>query len=247
MRFFALSTLDPRSKVMMMISLSTTILFTENLWIQIGALALTFMTLLLGGISMNRMWKQLRGIFVVLLFLFLIQSICVRGGETLVGIGSFSLVTERGFHLGCVLCLRFFTILLAALILLTGEPRTYLLAMIQCKMPYELAFMVMTGVHFLPLLRDEAMNVYYAIQLRGTEMEQAKWREKLGVYRRICLPILTGALRRSRTMATSMELRGLRAKPERTYMNRLRMSGRDWLFLLVYPAFATGAMLLLAS
>lgn len=234
MHFFHLSTIDPRSKIIMMGSLSAAVMLTQKLTVQLALLCLTVLTLLLGGIRSKRMWLQLRGILAVLLFLFLLQSIFVRSGAPLLAVDQIVLVRAGGVHFAAVLCLRFLTILLAALILLTGDFRDYLLAMVQCRVPYDLAFMVMTGVHFLPVLREEAIHVYDAAQLRGTEIAGAKLRVKLQAYRQICLPILTGALRKSKSAAMAMELRGLRAYPERTYRRRLVMKRRDFFFLLLY-------------
>lgn len=243
MRFFDLKTLDPRSKMVMMGSLSTAVMFTEDLGIQAGVLLFTLVTLLLGRVKLKAALNQMKGIFGAVFLLFLVQCLFTRGGDALLYAGDFVLVTEKGFHLACVLCLRFTVILLAALILLTGESRDYLLAMVQCRLPYEIAFMVMAGVHFLPILRDEAMNVYYAVQLRGTELKKTGLKEKLQVYRRICLPILTNALRRSKSMAMAMELRGLRAHPGRTYMRRLKMKGKDWIFLIGYPCITVALVI----
>lgn len=245
MRFFDLKTLDPRSKIVMMGSLSTAVMFTENLWGQAAVLFLTLLTLFLGGVKAGAVLGQLKGILALIVFLFFVQCVFTRGGGALLRIGDFVLVTEAGFHLACVLSFRFMVILLAALILLTGEPWDYLLAMVQCRLPYEIAFMVMAGIHFLPILRDEAMNVYYAVQLRGTELQKISLRGKIQVYRRICLPVLTNALRKSRSMALAMELRGLRAHPKRTYMRHLSMDIRDRCFLLAYPCIAATLIVVL--
>lgn len=206
---------------------------------------MTLLTLFLGGVKAGAVLGQLKGILALIVFLFFVQCVFTRGGGALLRIGDFVLVTEAGFHLACVLSFRFMVILLAALILLTGEPRDYLLAMVQCRLPYEIAFMVMAGIHFLPILRDEAMNVYYAVQLRGTELQKISLRGKIQVYRRICLPVLTNALRKSRSMALAMELRGLRAHPKRTYMRHLSMDIRDRCFLLAYPCIAATLIVVL--
>ena len=245
MGVFKLAGLDPRTKVVMMAALSTAIMAVDDLAALAVVLACTVVTLALGGVKASAAWNQLRGILAIIVLLFLVQSVFTRGGEVLLYVGTFPLVTEAGFHLACVLCFRFAVILLSALILLTGESRDYLLAMVQCKLPYELAFMVMAGIHFLPILRDEALNVYYAVQLRGTELEKAGLRGKIATYRRICLPILTGALRRSKATAGAMELRGFRSTPNRTYMRHITLKARDYFFLILYPCIAAAVIVLL--
>ena len=102
---------------------------------------------------------------------------------------------------------------MSALILLTGESRDYLPALVQMKIPYEIAFMVMAAVHFLPMLKEEAMDVYYSVQLRGTEIANAPLPKKLRAFSKICMPILVGAINRAKQMSIAMEARGFRSRP----------------------------------
>jgi energy-coupling factor transport system permease protein len=130
----------------------------------------------------------------------------------------------------------------SALILLTGEARDYLLALVQCKVPFELAFMVMTAVHFLPILRGEALDVYHAVQMRGTEVAKASLRDKLRVYTRITLPIVAGAIKRAEQVSIAMEARAFRATPRRTFMRRLTLAPRDVASLIAVPLLAAAAL-----
>jgi len=99
---------------------------------------------------------------------------------------------------------------------------------VQWKIPYEIAFMVMVGLHFLPILREEALNVYYAVQMRGTELQKISTSQKLKLYTLIMLPIISGAIHRAEQMAISMEARAFRAFPQRTYMRKLRLKKIDY-------------------
>lgn len=145
------------------------------------------------------------------------------------------MITSGGIELACILSLRLFILAFSALLLLTGGVRDYLLALVQMKIPYEIAFMTMASVHFIPILREEALNVFYAIQLRGCELQKASWRKKLHTYLEICLPILVGALKRTRAMALAMEARAFRAYPKRTYLRRLVLKKNDKAILVAVP------------
>jgi energy-coupling factor transport system permease protein len=138
--------------------------------------------------------------------------------------------------LASVLSLRLLAVLIAGLILVEGEIRDYLLALVQMKIPYTLAFMVVVGLHFLPILKGEAVNIYCCMQLRGKDFKKIRLPEKIRAYTSICLPILVSALRRADEMSVAMETRGFRSLPRRTYMRHLKMRGTDIALTILFPA-----------
>lgn len=152
--------------------------------------------------------------------------------------------------MGLGVMLRIIIIIISAMILLSSSERDFLLALVQWKIPYEIAFMVMLGLHFLPILREEALNVYFAVQMRGTELQKISVGQKLKLYTRIMLPILSGAIYRAEQMAIAMEARAFHAYPQRTYRKRLKLKKLDYgvqiavvlasLSLLVWHVVITG-------
>ena len=171
--------LDPRTKIVIIICISAIAMMTQRLGFLIGLLAATVIIMLLMGISIKRQWKQLSAIIGMVIFLFILQTIFGH------------------WQLGLVLSIRLIILLMSALILLTGQPRDYLLAMVQCHMPYELAYMVILAFHFFPILREEAQDISYSMQLRGTELQKTSLRNKLAAYKKMCMPILAGAMQRA--------------------------------------------------
>lgn len=212
--------LDPRTKIMMMACLSGVAMMTDNIFFLLGLSLSLPLLLWVGGIRFLRQRKQLAGMVGLVAFLFVIQALFGR------------------FYEGGAMALRLLIILLAALILLTGKPEDYLLALTRMGLPYEMAYMVMLGFHFFPLLKEEAGDVYYSIQLRGTELKKASIPAKLSAYRRISIPILTGALERAEDTSIAMEARGFRSQKRRTYLKKLKLKKRDVLLLILTPLLA---------
>ena len=151
-------------------------------------------------------------------------------------LGAFTLVTTGGVSAAAAVALRLLIVLLSALIILTGQRRDYLLALLQLGLPYEICFMVLAGLHFLPLLREESRDVMYAVQMRGTRVQGTSLKNRLGVYLRVAVPIVAGAIRRSEQMSVAMETRAFRSRPKRTSMRRLRMRRSDWAVLAGFCA-----------
>lgn len=214
--------LDPRTRIVMLFAISGVAMLTSNLWFLAGLLAFTIVLLLVGRVGISKQKKQFMGIISMLVFLFLIQAIFGQA------------------YFGAVLCVRLIIVVMSALILLTGQMRDYLLALVQMKVPYELAYMVVLAFHFFPILRQEALDVYHSIQLRGCELKKTSLKNKLLAFKGMCIPILAGALARAQDTAIAMEARGFRMYRRRTYMRRLKLAKKDIALLILFPVLAVG-------
>lgn len=214
--------LDPRTKIVMVLAISTAAMLICNVGWLLLLLAGTLVIMLAGQISWCRIQKQLAGAVKMILFLLFLQ---VLAGQ---------------MELGILLCLRLLILILSGVILLTGEMRDYLLALVQWKMPYEMAYMILLAVHFFPILKEEALDVFYSMQLRGCEMQKTSIRKKLYFYKKMCIPILSGAMERVRDTSIAMEARGFCAYETRTYMRRLTLKKRDWICMTVVVFLTVG-------
>jgi energy-coupling factor transport system permease protein len=204
-----------------MIAASTVCMLTGNLLLVMTVLAVLIITFLIGGVDFINIFRKARAMFALIVFLFVIQA-------SFMGI-------PQGLQLAGLLSLRLLVIVMAALVLLEGDIRDYLLAMVQMKIPYSFAFMVMVGLHFLPILRGEAVNVYHCMQLRGKDFKKIGIVRKIKAYAAICLPVMAGALRRAEETSIAMETRAFRSMKGRTYMRRLKMKARDIILCILWP------------
>jgi energy-coupling factor transport system permease protein len=268
-RSIGLRALDPRPKLAMMAAVSTLCLLTENLIFLLATLCALFATLAAGRADFALLWRRCRALFALIASLFAIQALFaapaagssvaeiygefaafLAGGgadAALIHVGGLSLLHTSGIMLASALALRLLNVVVSAQILLEGEVRDYMLAFTQMKLPYELAFMVVMGLHFLPILRDEALNAYCCMQLRGVDFKKSNPVARAKAYAGLCLPMFVGTLRRADEISVAMELRGLRAMPGRTCMRRLEMNRKDIAVAVLWPAaFITAFMLLTA-
>jgi energy-coupling factor transport system permease protein len=223
MKHGALRSLDPRPKLLMMATTSTICLLTESISLLLTILCIITATVLIGGATPRRLWNNSKPLLLLIASIFIIQSL-------------FSGKGTAGVILAAVLSLRLIILVLSAQILLEGEIRDYTLAFTQMHIPYEISFMVTTGLHFLPILREEALNIYHCVQLRGTSFKKTSLPQKLKAYTSICLPILVSTLRKAEEMSIAMETRGLRARPKRTAMRRLTLKSKDIITMILWPA-----------
>ena len=230
----SLANLDPRVKLLLLICLSTAAFVLRMLPAQITLFLLTSLILLAGGVKPSVIWSKLRGLFGLIAMLFLLQCLFNRDGDPLLAVFGLTFITHTGFQTAVLVCMRLLIVILSALVVVIGEPRDYLLALTQLKVPYEIAFMVLTALRFLPMLREEAQDVLCAAQMRGLQLKKTSLRKQVSAYISIVIPVVAGAIKRAEQLTIAMEARAFRAFPQRTSMRRLRMRVADWVYAVIF-------------
>lgn len=214
-----LSKLDPRSKLMIVFSLSGPAVFINDVKLLLYTFLVTFAVLIIGGVTFTDKINIFKGLTVMLLPICIIQCFFANDG----------VITALS------VALRLMIVTFSAFIICSGETRDYLLAMVQCRIPYEIAFMVMIGMHFIPMLVEEGRNLLFSIQMRGTEIKKIPLSKKIKIYSQLLLPILASAMEKAKTMSLAMEARAFRAYPQRIYMRHLQLKWPDKVILLLFP------------
>lgn len=230
--------LDPRAKMVILICLSGPAVFTDDIFCMAALLVISVICSAVMGADVSGAAPFLKATAVMLIPLFIVQCIFVRDGNPVLSVCGFSLVMSGGIAAGVLMVLRILTVVTSAMILSTSPSRDYLLALVRCRMPYELAFMIMTAMHFLPLLSAEAADMVSAVQMKGIDLKNISVRRKLKVYLSLMLPLLSRTLERAEAMSCAMQMRGFRSRPQRTYMRSLKLMRRDCLVIVICPAAA---------
>lgn len=211
--------LDPRTKLILMATISFLSIFTEQLWL-LGTLFL--IGFCLAVLTTGSMVKICRGIIKSLPLLLFFA----------LGLLFFSPLV----HVLAVIC-RFLTIVTIAHIFSNTKGQELMQALLSWKVPYELAFMIMIALHFYPFLLEEAKDIWLAVQLKGIDIKRLKWRERIVIYSSVLLPLIIATMNRAYQLAISMEARGFRVYPQRTFRSSLQMKKLDYC-LIVFLAFS---------
>ncbi|WP_027399059.1 energy-coupling factor transporter transmembrane component T family protein [Anaerovorax odorimutans] len=219
--------LDPRTKMVIAVCISSLAVIYNTPDKLFFLLLLTMLLLLVFRINLKSVWGSLKPFLFMVFSLFFIQCVFIRSGSSLLTIGNVTILTSGGLLQGVGVALRIMILVAVVLLLTTFSSREFILGLTQCKLPYELVFMVSLAIRFLPLFRDEAVNTFTALQLRGVELKKIKWGRKIEIYIHLLLPLIYGVLIKARQMAVSMESRGFRVYPKRTYMKKLILSSLD--------------------
>lgn len=225
--------LDPRTKLVIILILSTLAILYEDLL----SLTLILMATIAAALYINRSFislmiklKKLIGVMVAIAF---VQSLFTRAGVPIISLGSLPLMTDYGIIQAVEFVLRLSIIIISSAIIITSSSREIVQGLIQMKVPYEIAFMVSLSIKLLPIFKDELVDMVTALQLRGVDFKRVGLKEKLKVYRYLFLPIITNSILKARDLSMAMEMKGFRAMPQRTSFKVLKMETKDYLFIFM--------------
>ena len=119
---------------------------------------------------------------------------------------------------------------LSLLFVLTTKPTEFMLsAMQQARLPPKLAYSILAGYRFLPLIRQEFRHLQQAGRIRGVRRARTPT-EKLKQIKRTTVPLLALAIRKAEQTALSMEARGFTGSRKRTYYHQMTISYLDGIF-----------------
>ena len=225
--------IDPRTKLAIVALLSTLGLIYKDLLSLVIILSVAILIALALNSNFISVVSRLKKLLGLILVIAIIQSIFIKEGNSVISLGSLSLLTDIGIMKATEFILRLMIIIVSSVILTTSTSREIIQALIQMGLPYEIAFMGSISIRFLPLFKDEMRDMVVALQLRGIDLKKIKLKEKLLTYKYLLLPITANSILRARELATAMEMKAFRAHPKRTSYKILKMNIIDYLIITI--------------
>ncbi|MBW1740945.1 MAG: energy-coupling factor transporter transmembrane protein EcfT [Deltaproteobacteria bacterium] len=231
--------MDPRAKIILLFAMAVLVVSVDNEKILFFLLLVPLLAYPIAGLSRNKYWIAfiflaigLWGtIFSQALFYkewprSIVLILIPREFPVLGKITGGLYVYKEGFFYGLIQGLRFSAMTASGLLLCwTTEPQKMLLGLVRLRIPYRIAFMVVTAIRFLPILLAEIFTVIEAQKLKGFNPLTIK-----GLFRGVMntlTPVLANSVRRAGVLAASVESRAFRAYPIRTYLKDLRYNAFD--------------------
>ncbi|MDN4608348.1 energy-coupling factor transporter transmembrane component T family protein [Sporosarcina highlanderae] len=106
---------------------------------------------------------------------------------------------------------------LSLLFALTTNPVSFILSLMQqLKLSPKIAYSILVGYQFLPVLKDEFVQIQQAHRLRGAMQAKSVF-HRLFHMRKILLPMLAGAVRKAERAAFAMEARGFTGEKRKSF------------------------------
>lgn len=224
---------DPRTKLLYAVCMSLMALLINRFFFLISVCVLSFVIAVFFcrgrkfPFNLKRM-KTLGVLFVILAF---VTSVFTPSGRVLFSIWHLKILTTGGICAGCRLLLRMGIIMLSAAVPATEEARRSVQGLIECGLPYELAFMTFTALHFIPIFADGFDQSLTALKMRGVDFKKLPAKNRIRSYAGLLYPVVAGMVVKSQDMALAMEMRGFRAMDKRTSFIELSLTRRDKLIM----------------
>jgi energy-coupling factor transport system permease protein len=202
-----------------------------------------WITFWFGKVSFRK-WILLFSPFLLIALIYVWSTMLfprLHEGDRIIWEWGFIILSAEGFQRGLSLGLRVLSFAsLSILFTLTTKPTEFLLSLMQqCKLPPKLAYGIMAGYRFLPLIKEEFETIQMAHRVRGVAQANTI-RDKIKQLKRYVIPLLAGAIRKAERTALAMESKGFTGAKERIFYREIIVTHRDWLFFI----FIIGAVLL---
>ncbi|WP_461204693.1 energy-coupling factor transporter transmembrane component T family protein [Clostridium sp. DL1XJH146] len=225
--------IDPRTKIIIVICISTLGVLIQDIYYLMGILAISLMVGKIFKSNVYMAFKKLKKMLYILIAIVIVQSIFMKQGNVLIGTESFKIITDEGLLKGLEFIMRILIIIISGTILATSNTREIIQGLVQWKLPYDLAFMVSIGIRFLPILMEEMKDTMTAISLRGIDVKALKIKEKIELYSYILTPVVVGTLTKAQKLSMSIESRAFRAYDTRTSIITLKFRTMDYLLMVI--------------
>jgi energy-coupling factor transport system permease protein len=243
--------LDPRSKIIFMVLISTAIFAIQNMYVAILALALMVVLWGVARLPVQTVISFLKALLPVFFFLLLVQAILYPGDVILVHpliprfipwIGGMGQITLEGILFAVLLMLRLLAmVILLPLVTMTTPVHIFALGMVRMGLPYSLAYTTTAALNLVPILQNEANVIVDAQRLRAMQtFEKGRMLDKLKAYPALVTPLVIGAMRHAQLMSVAMDSRAFGANKNRTYIEDIQLHPRDWIFIVASVIFTAG-------
>lgn len=152
------------------------------------------------------------------------------GGVVIWTLGSHEF-TDQQLNLALSLALRVLAFsMLSLMFAFTTDPVSFVLSLMQqLNLSPKLAYSVLVGYHFLPLIKDEFLQIKQVHEMRARKPSQKK-PHRLTSFFRLLIPTLAGAVRKAERAAFAMEARGFTGEPRNSYFRPILIKRSDFLF-----------------
>ena len=231
--------MDPRAKIGAMLLMLIAIFFPAG-WIGYGILFVAIScVVLLAKLSFKYIWKSMKPMLFMMVFLLIVNSFVLRDGTCLFHIGSWGLYTEAINQTAYIAVRLLLMVMITTCLTATTKPLDMTLGIEDLLKPFqfihvpahEIAMLISIALRFIPDLIEETQRIMKAQASRGVDMKEGTFMEKASAILSLIVPLFVSAFQRAEDLANAMEARGYAPQATRTRYKVLHMQKNDYLLL----------------
>ncbi len=239
--------LDPRTKIIGMIAFIVIVFLVKDIPVFLPVFLFILFTTYLSRVPMSYLWRSLKPLRFILIFMFVLNLFVIGTGETLWSFGALH-ITTGGVRQAVFITVRLILLVSGtSLLTLTTTPigltdglELLLTPLKRVKFPaHELAMMMTIALRFIPTLMEEADKISSAQISRGADFETGNIVKRAKAMVPVLVPLFISSFRRADELAMAMESRCYHGGEGRTRMHVLRFGRND--------CVAAGVLLLLLA
>lgn len=199
----------------------------------ITTIAITF---IMGKVNFRK-WVLLFAPFMFMAVVYVWSSLLfprIDPGDEFLWEWAFISITAEGLERSISLGLRVLSFAsLSLMFALTTNPVHFLLSLMQqCKLPPKIAYSIMAGYQFLPLIREEFEIIRCAHQVRGAGRVLTLG-DKAKQIKKYIIPLLASGIRKAERTALAMESKGFTGSKNREFYRVITIRSKDWAFMVL--------------
>jgi energy-coupling factor transport system permease protein len=249
--------LDPRSKIMIMIILMITIFWnTGSLRFPVYFVltAIIYVLLRISGIAVKTIFKSLKPMMFMMIFLFFINAFVIQTGMPLFTISFINFTLYLDAVTQTIFIIIRLALMLAVTTILTTTTKPldmtyglewYMSPLKVIRFPaHEIAMTISIALRFIPTILEETERIIKAQKSRGVDLEEGKLKEKIGAIISLLIPLLISSFQRSEELSDAMEARGYNPSAKRTRYRTLKFTMTDLISFILSAVLLTGIILL---
>ena len=245
--------MDPRAKILAMLIMIIAIFFPAG-WLGYGILFLIASSvIIIAKLSFKFIWKSMKPMLVMMVFLLVINCLVVKTGTPLFNIGSFIVYSDGVFQTLYIVVRLLLMIMITTSLTATTKPLEMTLGIEDLLSPFkkigvpshEIAMLISIALRFIPDLIEETTRIIKAQESRGVDLKEGSFKERIMAILSLIVPLFVSAFQRAEDLANAMEARGYGPGQKRTRYKVLKMKGRDWTLLTC--SFLTLALMIYLS
>ena len=249
--------LDPRNKILIMILLMVAIFWDVGMLrfpLYIVLSIFIYILLRISGISIKTIFKSLKPMMFMMIFLFIINMLVYQEGYVLFTIPFLNFTLYLDSITQTLFIIIRLALMLAVTTILTTTTKPldmtyglewYMSPLKVIRFPaHEIAMTISIALRFIPTILEETERIIKAQKSRGVDLEEGKLKEKIGAIISLLIPLLISSFQRSEELSDAMEARGYNPSAKRTRYRVLKFKISDLISSIVTILLLTSIILL---
>ncbi|MFA6796233.1 MAG: energy-coupling factor transporter transmembrane component T [Bacilli bacterium] len=234
--------MDSRIKIIAMIIFFVAVFLTygsvaQNFIIYGLLFVILFSFIKIAHLSFLSVLKSLKALWVMMLFLLLINTFVIKTGTLAFVINGYEVYWDGIVRTGYIIVRLMLMIMLTTLLTSTSKPLDltfgleWLLSPLKLlKVPVHIfAMTISLALRFIPTLMEEANKIMRAQSSRGVDFKEGKLKDKFKAIISLIIPLFVSSFLRSGELADAMETRGYDPNGKRTKYRRKYWKSKETL------------------